>query len=53
MGSMGGVRTVEVASMENFYRISRPDMQAGVLRAGHPTSCKIAASEERCSAAKA
>jgi hypothetical protein len=53
IGSIGGERTVVVASMENFYRCSRRAVQAGVLHEGHPISYKIRPSEERCSAAKA
>jgi len=53
MGSIGGERTVEVAGMKNFYRFFCAAMQAAFLRVGHPFSYKIAASEERCSAAQA
>jgi hypothetical protein len=53
MGSIGGERTVEVAGMKNFYRAPSTAVQAGCLKAGHPFSYKMQASEERCSAAKA
>ena len=39
--------------MKNFYLLSTTAVQVAFLTVGHPFSYKIAASEERCSAAKA